>query len=169
MKRLLIALGLLMQTLPGFAQDAAEPAAEGAGVIMAITQAGDDAESEVQDDPPALVILPASEVDLASLKWVSRPVIIFADTPADPRFREQMDLIAENPEELLARDVVVITDTDARELSPVRRKLRPRGFMLALIAKDGTVNLRKPFPWDVREISRAIDKMPMRQEELRRQ
>jgi hypothetical protein len=27
--------------------------------------------------------------------------------------------------------------------------------------------LRKPFPWDVREITRAIDKMPMRREEMR--
>jgi hypothetical protein len=39
--------------------------------------------------------------------------------------------------------------------------------MLTLIGKDGEVKLRKPFPWDVREISRSIDKMPMRQREIR--
>ena len=39
--------------------------------------------------------------------------------------------------------------------------------MLALIDKDGGVKLRKPFPWDVREITRSIDKMPLRQQELR--
>ena len=36
-----------------------------------------------------------------------------------------------------------------------------------LIGKDGTVYLRKPFPWSVREISRSIDKMPLRQQEIR--
>jgi hypothetical protein len=33
--------------------------------------------------------------------------------------------------------------------------------------KDGEVELRKPAPWDVREITRTIDKMPSRQQELR--
>jgi len=33
--------------------------------------------------------------------------------------------------------------------------------------KDGSVALRKPSPWSVREISRAIDKMPSRREEMR--
>ncbi|MEM9709036.1 MAG: DUF4174 domain-containing protein [Pseudomonadota bacterium] len=40
--------------------------------------------------------------------------------------------------------------------------------MLTLIGKDGTVKLRKPRAWDVRELSRSIDKMPLRQDEIRR-
>jgi len=36
-----------------------------------------------------------------------------------------------------------------------------------LIGKDGKVKLRKPRPWTVRELSRVIDKMPMRQQELK--
>jgi hypothetical protein len=63
--------------------------------------------------------------------------------------------------------VVVITDTVPEPISDLRRKLRPRGFMLVLMSKEGTVNVRKPFPWDVREISRSIDKMPIRQREIR--
>ena len=62
---------------------------------------------------------------------------------------------------------MILTDTDPNELSDLREKLRPRGFMLVLIGKDGDVKLRKPFPWSVRELSRAIDKMPMRQQEIR--
>jgi len=85
----------------------------------------------------------------------------------DPRFREQMELLMERPEELLERDVVIITDTDPAAMSDIRTKLRPRGFQLTLIGKDGGVKLRKPFPWNVREISRSIDKMPLRQEEIR--
>lgn len=49
----------------------------------------------------------------------------------------------------------------------MRQRLRPRGFMLVLIGKDGGVKLRKPVPWDVREISRSIDKFPLRQQEIR--
>lgn len=117
---------------------------------------------------PPLPVIAASEADLDALVWVARPVIVFADTPNDPRFVEQMELLLSRPEGLVARDVVIITDTDPANPSAIRRQHRPRGFMLVLVAKDGSVNLRKPAPWDVRELTRAIDKMPFRQEELRR-
>lgn len=109
----------------------------------------------------------ASEVDLAAFEWIARPVVVFADSPNDPRFAQQMDLLAARAADLATRDVVIITDTDPAAASDIRRKLRPRGFMLVVMAKDGTVALRKPFPWDVREISRAIDKFPLRQQEIR--
>ncbi len=113
-------------------------------------------------------VFDASEIDLADFIWIARPIVVFADTPADPRFREQVELLAARPEELARRDVLVVLDATPAAQTPAREKLRPRGFMVALIGKDGGVKLRKPFPWDVREFSRSIDKMPMRQEELRR-
>ena len=116
---------------------------------------------------PELVITEAGEQILDDFHWVSRPLVIFADSPNDLRFRQQMELLAERPEELIERDVVVITDTDPTANSPIRQELRPRGFALVLIGKDGFKYLRKPLPWDVREISRSIDKMPLRQQELK--
>ena len=107
------------------------------------------------------------EVNLSQFKWKKRPVVVFADSDLDPAFIDQMTLLRNRPEELIARDVVVITDTSPEPLSELRRKLRPRGFMLVIINKEGTVNVRKPFPWDVREITRTIDKMPMRKREIR--
>ncbi|MGD9294741.1 MAG: DUF4174 domain-containing protein [Roseobacter sp.] len=107
------------------------------------------------------------EVELSQFKWKKRPVVVFAESELDPAFIEQMSLLRARPAELIARDVVVITDTKPEPLSDLRRKLRPRSFMLVLMSKDGTVNVRKPFPWDVREISRSIDKMPIRQREIR--
>lgn len=107
------------------------------------------------------------EINLNEFKWKKRPVVVFADTSDDPAFAEQMELLRARTEELVLRDVVVITDTDPDARSDLRLKLRPRGFMLVLIGKDGGVKLRKPFPWDVREITRSIDKMPMRQREIR--
>ncbi|MBV0913925.1 DUF4174 domain-containing protein [Anianabacter salinae] len=125
--------------------------------------------AEVAEDPDAWNIGPfeAGEIDLDDFKWIARPVVVFADTPADPRFREQLQYLAERPEALVDRDVVILTDTDPEAQSALRTRLRPRGFSLVVLAKDGTVNLRKPFPWNVRELSRAIDKMPLRQEEMR--
>lgn len=117
----------------------------------------------------ATVPLSAADVDLETFKWIKRPIVVFADTPADPRFVEQMRLLAERADVLEERDVVIITDTDPAAKSAVRTKLRPRGFQLTLIGKDGGVKLRKPAPWDVREITRAIDKMPLRQDEIRRE
>ena len=94
-------------------------------------------------------------------------MVVFADTPNDPAFQEQISLLQSRLDALETRDVVIITDTDPDARSEIRLKLRPRGFMLALIGKDGQVKLRKPFPWDVRELTRVIDKMPMRQREIR--
>lgn len=118
-----------------------------------------------QADPKT--VFEAHDVALADFQWIARPVVVFADTPADPRFQQQMALLEARAEELAERDVVILTDTDPTALSDARQHLRPRGFMLALLAKDGTVALRKPFPWDVRELTRAIDKMPLREQEIR--
>jgi hypothetical protein len=113
------------------------------------------------------IVLPGDAVDLETLIWEKRPVIVFADSPNDPRYIQQMEFLTDRLEDLDERDVIVLTDTAKAEGSALRQKLHPRGFMLVMIGKDGTVYLRKPLPWDVREISRVIDKMPMRQQEIR--
>lgn len=117
--------------------------------------------------PEAEVILEGTDVDLDQFLWIKRPVVVFADSPADPLFVQQMQYITRELELLRDRDVVVLTDTDPSAQSLLRTKLRPRGFMLALIGKDGEVKLRKPLPWSVRELTRSIDKMPIRQQEIR--
>lgn len=114
-----------------------------------------------------LILDNSTEVDLADFLWFNRPIVVLADSPDDPRYIKQMALLMDNLEELKTRDVVILTDTDPSQKTRLRKRLRPRGFMLVLIGKDGSVKLRKPFPWDVRAISRAIDKMPMRRQEMR--
>ncbi|TYB83082.1 DUF4174 domain-containing protein [Maritimibacter fusiformis] len=114
-----------------------------------------------------LVITEAGEQLLDEFLYIARVLVIFADSPNDPRFVQQMEYLGERPEDLRERDVVVITDTDPAAKSPIREALRPRGFDLVLIGKDGQRYLRKPLPWSTREITRSIDKMPQRQQELR--
>ncbi|MFN6952158.1 MAG: DUF4174 domain-containing protein [Albidovulum sp.] len=118
-------------------------------------------------EPPSLSPVPAAEVALADLLWLKRPVIVFADSPNDPAFQTQLRYLAEDPAELLKRDVVILTDTDPTAPSEARQKLRPRGFSMVLLEKNGEVMLRKPLPWSVREIAHAIDKFPLRQQEIR--
>jgi len=121
-------------------------------------------ETEVNDDA---IILKCAEINLDDFLWVNRPIVVLADSPDDPRFLEQLRLLEERLPDLKERDVVVITDTDPSQKTDLRQALRPRGFMLVLIGKDGGIKLRKPSPWSVREISRVIDKMPMRRQEIR--
>lgn len=118
-----------------------------------------------REDPSA--ILSAVDVSLDDFLWIARPVVVFADSEADPAFQQQMKFLTARMDALARRDVVVLTDTDPSAMSEVRRQLRPRGFMLALLSKEGDVVLRKPSPWDVRELTRSIDKMPQRRQEIR--
>lgn len=127
--------------------------------------AQDSAERDPSIDPP--IIFDGVQTDLNEFLWIKRPLIVFADAPADPRYVEQMQFLTDRLEALDARDVVVLTDTDPGARSDLRQRFHPRGFMLVLLGKDGTIYLRKPFPWDVREISRVIDKLPTRQREMR--
>ena len=112
-------------------------------------------------------IFSTSDVDLEDMIWAARPLIIFANSPLDPTFKQQMALLHESFEVLVDRDVMVVVDTSPNSKSILRKNLRPKGFVWVLIGKDGTVKLRKPFAWDMRELSRVIDKMPMRQQEIK--
>jgi len=130
----------------------------------------DDAEppgvlAQWQEDPAQT--FEAYDTSLAEFEWLARPVVVFADSPADPRFQQQLGLLLDGMDALVERDVVVLIDTDPDQQSEIRLQLRPRGFMLVIMGKDGQVELRKPLPWNVREITRSIDKMPLRQEEIR--
>jgi Domain of unknown function (DUF4174) len=108
----------------------------------------------------------AADVVLADLLYVNRAVIVFADSPQDPNFIRQMELLARNPAALAERDTLLIVDTDPDARTEVRRKFRPRGFSLVLVEKDGTAVIRKPLPWEMREITNAIDKFPTRRQEV---
>lgn len=116
-------------------------------------------------DAPVLV-LPEYDGALDAFLWHKRPIVVFADSPEDPRFQDQMQRLEKGAADLLDRDVIVLTDTDPSKQSALRKALRPRGFMLVIVGKDGGVKLRKPHPWSVRELNRTIDKFPSRLREV---
>ena len=123
---------------------------------------------------PAIILVLTAFLSVPALaQGVSAVMVVqneanSAPAPADPQFREQMALLQQGWPELRARDVVVIQDTnpDRATLSLVRQHLRPRGFSLIWIDKDGNVRLRKPVVWSARELVHAIDKSPIRMQEM---
>lgn len=131
-----------------------------------LSAAGSDESVVAQWEAAPEQVFDASSVDIDDFKWTARPVVVFADSPLDPAFQTMMDNLSAEIDEVIERDIVIITDTSPDAPSELRQDLRPRGFQFVLIGKDGGVKLRKPFPWDMRELSRAIDKMPMRQREI---
>jgi hypothetical protein len=133
--------------------------------FAALAQASTDV-SATGAELPASGPVAAGDVVLADLLYVSRPVVVFADSPNDPNFIRQMELIDRSIAALAERDVIVITDTDPAARTDIRRELRPRGFSLVLMDKDLRPVIRKPLPWDVREITNAIDKFPLRRQEI---
>lgn len=103
----------------------------------------------------------AAGIDPADHLFLHRPVIVFSDRPDDPAFLRQMAMLARHLPDLAERDVILVTDTDPANPSPLRRQLRPRGFSLVLMDKDWKPSIRKPLPWEGREIVNSIDKMPI--------
>ncbi len=120
-----------------------------------------------QDAPaPAFGPVDAAGVTLDDFLWLKRPIVVFADTPNDPAFQRQMQRITADLGPLEERDVVILTDTDPAARTEVRQRLRPRGFSLVLMDKDGEVKRRNPAPWGVRDITHAIDRFPLRRQEM---
>jgi hypothetical protein len=106
--------------------------------------------------------------NIKGFEWAQRPIVIFANSDRDPNFISQMEFLSQDIKALKERDIVVLVDTNPSIPSALRKKLRPHGFAFILIGKDGQVKLRKPSPWNIREIARVIDKMPIRQQEITR-
>lgn len=156
MKPFLLAALLLALPLAVSAQDSPAEA-----------QMPDAAEpDEAATEPQGLRILSAADLDPDDFLWEWRIVAVMADTPNDPAFIRQMREIGERPDDLFERDVVVIVDANRNSGSILRQRLRPRGFMLAIIDKDGEVKQRRPAPRDVREINAVIDRFPLRRQEI---
>ena len=125
--------------------------------VVASGQAETSAEAAADGDP--------AQPYLEDLLWTARPVVVFADSPNDPRFIQQVRMLEERTDELEDRRVVVLFDADPSATGPLRQELRPRGFGLVLVDTDGTVVQRRPAPTSSRELINLIDRLPSRRQE----
>lgn len=149
MRAVLAVLVATLMLLPGSsaAQDATTPA-------VAVDRAEAEARTAAEMPPT-----------LDELLWVARPLVVFADSANDPRFRQQIQALEERGPDLEDRGVFILTDTDPAARGALRQELRPRGFGLVLIDTDGTVVQRRPSVTSAREIINLIDRLPSRRQE----
>lgn len=114
-----------------------------------------------------LTMVENKELDIKQFQWINRVIIVFSDSPFNLNYIEQLELLEEDQAALQDRDIVILIDSDPIADSLIRQSYHPRGFDMLVVGKDGRTFLRKPNPWTIREISRAIDKLPMRQQEIK--
>ncbi|MGY6549750.1 MAG: DUF4174 domain-containing protein [Roseinatronobacter sp.] len=118
------------------------------------------------DPNTELLFLDARETDVRDFIWERRLIVIMADTPDDPQFNRQLDALRDRAMDFVERDGVVIFDAHPADRSPLRQVLRPRGFMTAIIDKDGEVKARRPAVRSARELTAVIDRFPTRRQEV---
>jgi hypothetical protein len=112
---------------------------------------------------------------LASWRWKSRLLLVFAPDADDPALLDQRGRLAGASAAMRERDLVVIEVIGAhadRQLDPGRLRTeygvaRAR-FAVILIGKDGGEKLRQDRPIAIDALFGMIDRMPMRRSEARR-
>jgi hypothetical protein len=116
-----------------------------------------------------------------SLKWKYRPLLIFS-TPKDKHLKKQLSELEKNRQGIIERDMKIIllyanlTGTndgvkmDSAQVEDCYKKfdISHEQFTILLIGKDGRVKMRKTKNISMKEIFSVIDKMPMRQREMRK-
>lgn len=131
------------------------------------SEAVDAAEVQEELNPDeTLLFLDAREIDVREFIWERRLIVVMADTPEDPQFTRQMAALRDREMDFVVRDSVVIFDAEPADRSALRQVLRPRGFMTAIIDKDGEVKARRPAVRTGRELMAVIDRFPTRRQEV---
>ena len=104
------------------------------------------------------IIYVETDTDIKDLIWEKRPVLVFSNSHLDPNLKQQIKMFGSDPNALSSRDVRVFVDDKPESNSKLRKRFRPKGFLIILIGKDGQIKLRKNSPWSARELTRIIDK-----------
>ena len=99
-----------------------------------------------------------TDTDIKDLIWEKLPVLVFSNSHLDPNLKQQIKMFGSDPNALSSRDVRVFVDDKPEPNSKLRKRFRPKGFLIILIGKDGQIKLRKNSPWSARELTRIIDK-----------
>lgn len=112
--------------------------------------------------------------------WEKRVVIVFAPSGHHPAFTQQNFHLADAPDGITARDLVVWRVIDRQYVSVDEERkaqlstppfyeyfqVSSDDFAFVLLGKDGTEKLRSDVPVTRDELFRIIDAMPMRQREM---
>ncbi|MDJ0685306.1 MAG: DUF4174 domain-containing protein [Alphaproteobacteria bacterium] len=115
---------------------------------------------------------------LAAYRWENRLLVVLADGPSDPKLIEQRAILADDPNGLQERDLIVLEGVGNAPVAlpggPVAPQtlrdalgVKATGFAALLIGKDGGVKLRQNAPVVLdATLYPLIDAMPMRRREM---
>jgi hypothetical protein len=107
-----------------------------------------------------------ADPDLPSYRWKNRVLVILAPSDKDQKLEEQRASASASAAGFSERDLIVVTEIGVE--GPIHRKygIRESDFQVLLIGKDGRSTLQWPKPVSSEVIFSAIDRMPMRREEM---
>jgi len=121
-----------------------------------------------------------AQVDLKRYRWEKRLILLFAPSPENQAYREQVTVLEGSSGGLLERDLLIahLFETGSSQLAEevlsedeaaaLRSEYEVDGeFTFILIGKDGTVKRRSQEVVQVDDLFTQIDRMPMRQREMR--
>jgi len=120
------------------------------------------------------------DLDIDSLRWKNRVLVILSPTESDLSFQLQKQELASSSEGVLERDLMILEILEhgesrvgnqilsGKSVQAILKRLGvQRGsFQILLIGKDGGVKLRSSEPVSVKDIFGLIDSMPMRRQEM---
>jgi Domain of unknown function (DUF4174) len=113
-----------------------------------------------------LSLIAVAGADLAGYKWKNRVLVILAPSDNDPQVKEQRASAAASAAGFSERDLILVTEIGVE--GSIHRKfgIKQGDFQVLLIGKDGHSTLQWPKPVSSEVIFSAIDKMPMRRDEM---
>lgn len=119
------------------------------------------------------------DLDLDSLRWKNRVLVILSPTESDLSFQLQKEELASSSEGVLERDLMILEILEhgesrvgnqilsGKSVQAIRKRLgvQTGPFQVLLIGKDGGVKLRSQEPVSMKDLFGLIDSMPMRRQE----
>jgi hypothetical protein len=114
------------------------------------------------------------EQALRESRWQKRVLLVAAPSTEQADFNKQKALLAGSQAELAERDFVVLEvlydQLSAADKVFITKKIgvQPTQFAAVLIGKDGGVKEKSRRPIPPADLFGTVDKMPMRQQEMRR-
>lgn len=110
---------------------------------------------------------------MEEFRWKYRPLLVFAPSPEDARYRAQVEMLQGHGAELEDREMVLLhvfeRDDNGEEAHALRTRygVRTGAFLIVLVGKDGETKFKASEPVGPAEVFGLIDAMPMRQQEMR--
>ncbi len=140
-----------------------------------------------QDGGSAVSPCPVVPFSLSSARNCYRPLLLFAPSIRDPKFVHQIEELRSHASEIKERDIIIvpiISRETARtqlpadllgatlshaEAGSVRSSVGvgSDSFRVILVGKDGGQKLSRKAPVSFEELSRLVDSMPMRRQEIK--